>query len=58
MASAAGTERLAQWENGWCVAARRCESPNVGPRPAGTEVSLAVIHCISLPPGEYGGDQI
>jgi len=24
----------------------------------GTEVSLAVIHSISLPPGEYGGDAI
>ncbi len=34
------------------------ESPNFGPRPAGAEVTLAVIHSISLPPGVYGGDAI
>lgn len=33
-------------------------SPNFGPRPAGAEVTLAVIHSISLPPGEFGGDAI
>lgn len=33
-------------------------SPNFGPRPAGTGVALAVIHSISLPPGEYGGDAV
>jgi AmpD protein len=33
-------------------------SPNCGPRPAGTDVTLAVVHSISLPPGEYGGDAI
>ncbi len=33
-------------------------SPNFGPRPAALEVSLAVIHSISLPPGVYGGDAI
>jgi AmpD protein len=33
-------------------------SPNCDPRPAGAEVSLAVLHSISLPPGEYGGDAI
>lgn len=37
---------------------RVVDSPNQDARPAGTEVSLAVIHCISLPPGEYGGDAI
>jgi len=37
---------------------RVVDSPNQDERPAGTEVSLAVIHCISLPPGEYGGDAI
>ena len=58
MASAAAADRFAHWEGGWCGAARRCESPNFGSRPAGTEVSLAVIHSISLPPGEYGGDAI
>jgi AmpD protein len=37
---------------------RTVESPNQDARPAGTRVSLAVIHCISLPPGEFGGDAI
>jgi N-acetyl-anhydromuramoyl-L-alanine amidase len=33
-------------------------SPNHGPRPPGEAVTLAVLHSISLPPGEYGGDAI
>jgi AmpD protein len=37
---------------------RIVDSPNQDARPAGTEISLAVIHCISLPPGGYGGDAI
>ena len=37
---------------------RVVDSPNQDDRPAATAVSLAVIHCISLPPGEYGGDAI
>jgi N-acetyl-anhydromuramoyl-L-alanine amidase len=48
----------AHWSNGWLHAARRCASPNFGPRPAGMTVDLLVIHSISLPPGEYGGDAI
>jgi len=43
---------------GWLDGARRCPSPNFGPRPAGTAVSLALIHSISLPPGAYGGDAV
>ncbi len=35
-----------------------CASPNFGPRPDGTAVTLALIHSISLPPGQYGGDAI
>jgi N-acetyl-anhydromuramoyl-L-alanine amidase len=34
------------------------DSPNCDDRPASTEVTLVVLHCISLPPGEYGGDAI
>jgi N-acetyl-anhydromuramoyl-L-alanine amidase len=30
-------------------------SPNCDERPPGTEVSLLVVHAISLPPGEFGG---
>ena len=33
-------------------------SPHFDDRPPGTKISLLVIHNISLPPGEYGGDWI
>jgi len=33
-------------------------SPNHDERPAGEAVTLLVVHSISLPPGEYGGDGI
>jgi AmpD protein len=33
-------------------------SSNAGARPSGTEVTLAVVHSISLPPGQYGGDAV
>jgi len=33
-------------------------SPNCDERPPGEAVTLLVIHSISLPPGEYGGDAI
>ena len=46
------------WSDGWLRDARAVPSPNFGPRPADTAVSLAVIHSISLPPGEYGGPEI
>ncbi len=46
------------WSGGWLRAARRCESSHFGPRPAQTDVDLIVVHAISLPPGEYGGDQV
>jgi AmpD protein len=52
------TRRSGVWSNGWLSRARRCESPNYGPRPAGAAVDLVVVHSISLPPGEYGGDAI
>jgi N-acetyl-anhydromuramoyl-L-alanine amidase len=48
----------AVWIDGWLQSASRLSSPNCGPRPAGAKVSLAVIHSISLPPGEYCGDAI
>jgi N-acetyl-anhydromuramoyl-L-alanine amidase len=46
------------WRDGWWTHARRVRSPNAGPRPAGTEPSLVVVHSISLPPGQYGGDAV
>ncbi|HWH82306.1 MAG TPA: 1,6-anhydro-N-acetylmuramyl-L-alanine amidase AmpD [Burkholderiaceae bacterium] len=50
--------RAPVWEQGWLRRARRVDSPNFGPRPAGTAVDLLLVHSISLPPGEYGGDAI
>jgi N-acetyl-anhydromuramoyl-L-alanine amidase len=47
-----------RWIDGWWCEARRVASPNFGPRPAGAGVDLVVLHSISLPPGEYGGDAI
>ena len=37
---------------------RIVESPNCDERPSGTQITLVVLHSISLPPGEYGGDAI
>ena len=48
----------AQWQHGWCSLAQRMPSPNFGPRPAGTAIDLLVLHSISLPPGEFGGDHV
>lgn len=33
-------------------------SPNCDDRPAGVAITLLVVHSISLPPGDYGGDAI
>lgn len=33
-------------------------SPNFGARPAGEAVTLAIVHSISLPPGQYGSDAV
>ena len=46
------------WRGGWWAGARACPSPNFGRRPAGAQISLLVVHSISLPPGQYGGDAI
>lgn len=42
----------------WLSGARVCRSENVDARPPACEVDTIVIHCISLPPGEYGVDHI
>jgi N-acetyl-anhydromuramoyl-L-alanine amidase len=46
------------WQAGWLSSAEKVESPNFGPRPAGTAIDLIVVHSISLPPGVYGGDHV
>ena len=42
----------------WVSGARRVLSPNRDSRPPGTDVSLLLVHSISLPRGIYGGDAI
>lgn len=42
----------------WIPGARRRPSPNCDDRPPGCEPSLLIIHCISLPPGQFGGDDV
>ncbi|MGV0961056.1 MAG: 1,6-anhydro-N-acetylmuramyl-L-alanine amidase AmpD [Limnohabitans sp.] len=48
----------ADWQQGWYAPAQRLASPNFGPRPAGVCIDLLVIHSISLPPGQYGGNEV
>ncbi len=38
--------------------ARHVSSPNQDERPAGMLIDLLVIHCIALPPRQYGGEAI
>lgn len=42
---------------GWCNGIRHCPSPNFNARPSG-EISLLVIHNISLPPGQFGTGKV
>ena len=42
----------------WLDSARRVPSPNCDARPDTGDLSLIVIHCISLPPGEFGSQDI
>ena len=46
------------WQGGWYTPARALASPNFGPRPAQAAIDLIVLHSISLPPGQYGGDEV
>ena len=40
------------------IDARQVPSPNCDERPDGSDISLIVIHGMSLPPGQYGGPEI
>lgn len=40
--------------NGWLTGVCISPSPNYNQRPDGAEISLVVVHNISLPPGEFG----
>jgi len=50
--------RLGIDADGRASRARRIDSPNRDERPAGTAITLVVVHGISLPPGHFGGDAI
>jgi AmpD protein len=43
---------------GWLDGVRRVRSPNADARPDPDDVTLLVVHGISLPPGRFGGDAI
>jgi N-acetyl-anhydromuramoyl-L-alanine amidase len=45
-------------EDGWLDIARRIDSPNYDERPSGASISLLVIHAISLPPAQFGSNDI
>ncbi len=44
--------------DGWWSGARALPSPNRDARPPGSRIELLLYHCISLPPGVFGGDAI
>ncbi len=48
----------AETDNGWLPEVQRISSPNFDQRPVGMAVCLVVVHAISLPPGEFGGQGI
>ena len=52
------TTDAADWEDGWLRQAMQLPSPNFGPRPAQACTDLIVVHSISLPPGQYGGNAV
>jgi len=43
--------------SGWCQGVCHCPSPNFNARPS-DEISLLVIHNISLPPGQFGTGKV
>lgn len=53
-----GSEIMKLRETGMLPDARWCPSPNFGPRPDKSSISLLLVHNISLPPGQFGGPEI
>lgn len=45
-------------EDGWVQEATRCPSAHFNARPSDTDISLLVVHNISLPPGQFGGGHV
>ena len=52
------TEALSVDDLGNIWTARQSPSPNQDARPPNTQISLLVIHGISLPPGQFGGGYV
>ncbi len=48
----------AAWQQGWLARAQRLDSPNYGQRPSGAVIDTVILHSISLPPGQYGGQEV
>ena len=51
-------QNLGSFHQGWLSGCRQVPSPNCHPRAQDQSVELVVIHNISLPPGEFGGDGV
>jgi N-acetyl-anhydromuramoyl-L-alanine amidase len=51
-------ESFAIDDAGWARGARRVPSPNFDQRSGDSTVDLLVVHSISLPPGEFGGNAL
>lgn len=45
-------------EKHWLSPANKVPSPNCDDRPIDEPISLLVVHCISLPPEQFGGEYI
>ncbi|AZZ93578.1 1,6-anhydro-N-acetylmuramyl-L-alanine amidase AmpD [Hahella sp. KA22] len=43
---------------GWLSLVKRMPSPNFNQRPTGAEISLLVVHNISLPPAQFRGEYV
>lgn len=44
--------------SGWIEGVRQVPVRRFGKRPPGSIISLIVVHCISLPPKQFGGPYI
>ncbi|MGC6358431.1 1,6-anhydro-N-acetylmuramyl-L-alanine amidase AmpD [Bisgaard Taxon 45] len=52
------TEKTQAIQQGWLTDAKRLPSPHYDKRPNRQDISLLIIHYISLPPEEFGGHYI
>jgi AmpD protein len=48
----------ATWSGGWWQGAVRRKSPNYDARDPGNRIELVVLHHISLPAGQFGGENV